>query len=412
MELASVTEIIDEIRQGRMVVLVDDEDRENEGDLILAAEFVTPEAINFMARHARGLICLTLTEERCRQLNLPLMTQANGTRMGTNFTLSIEAAEGVSTGISAHDRALTIRTAVAPRARPSDIVQPGHVFPVMARDGGVLMRAGHTEAGCDLPRMAGLTPAAVICEVMNEDGTMARMPDLMKFAQTHGLKLGTIADLIQHRSAHESLIERVVSHPVMTPYGPFQMLVYRDAPSAQPHIALVVGDPSSADEVAVRVHEPLTPTDWLSTDTTGHSWSLPRAMAYLAGQPCGVLVMLNCAPDSAAVFASVQRWMQSAASTPGTVPAPAERPVPPRADTAAVKPDLRIYGIGAQILRDLGVRRMRLLAQPRRIPSMAGYGLDVTGFIEYGGPTAVSSDQRGGGAHPLADPNQRTGSSL
>src|SRR5580765_8111457 len=225
-----------------MIVLADAEDRENEGDLVLAADFVTPEAINFMATHARGLICLTLTEERCRQLNIPLMVNENRSPMGTAFTLSIEASHGVTTGISAADRARTVRAATAKHAKPEDIVQPGHIFPVMAQKGGVLVRAGHTEAGCDLPELAGLTPAAVICEIMNPDGSMARMPQLAEFAARHGLKLGTIADLIQYRAANESIIERIGGRRVRLPEGEFELVVYRDKPSASPHLALVKGD--------------------------------------------------------------------------------------------------------------------------------------------------------------------------
>ena len=241
MALASTAEILADFKAGRMVILIDEEDRENEGDLLLAGDFVTPEAINFMARHARGLICLTLTQERCRQLNLPLMTALNGTRTGTNFTLSIEASEGVTTGISAADRARTVQAAVARDARPTDLVQPGHVFPIMARDGGVLVRAGHTEAGCDLGALCGLTPAAVICEIMKDDGTMARLPDLMTFSEQHGLKIGTIADLIHYRSATESLVERLQQRRVTTPSGEFDLVVYRDKPTGQPHLALVAG---------------------------------------------------------------------------------------------------------------------------------------------------------------------------
>ncbi|HLU79968.1 MAG TPA: 3,4-dihydroxy-2-butanone-4-phosphate synthase, partial [Burkholderiaceae bacterium] len=229
--ISPVSEIVAELRAGRMVILVDEEDRENEGDLVLAAEFVTPEAINFMVTHARGLVCLTLTEERCRQLDLPLMASRNGTRYGTNFTMSIEAAEGVETGISAADRAHTIRTAVARDAKPSDLVQPGHIFPLQAARGGVLVRAGHTEAGCDLTAMAGLTPAAVICEILNPDGTMARLPDLLVFAKKHNLKVGTIADLIQYRSEHESMVERLATTAVNTPWGRFDAVAYRDLSS-------------------------------------------------------------------------------------------------------------------------------------------------------------------------------------
>ena len=371
MPLASTPDILADFKSGRMVILIDEEDRENEGDLLLAADFVTPEAINFMARHARGLICLTLTEARCRQLALPLMTTVNGTRTGTNFTMSIEAAEGVTTGISAADRARTVKAAVAAQARPSDIVQPGHVFPIMARDGGVLVRAGHTEAGCDLGLLTGLTPAAVICEIMKDDGTMARLPDLLAFSEQHGLRIGTIADLIHYRSAHESLVERVARRRVRTVAGPFDLVVYRDKPTAQPHLALVAGEPAANREVLVRVHEPLSPLDLLISDGTAHSWSIDRALRAIADRGEGVLVMLNCAQDSTALFGQLRDWcaIQGEADRVERLP---------RGEAM----DLRTYGIGAQILRDLGVGRMRLLAHPRRMPSMTGFNLEVTGFIE------------------------------
>lgn len=277
MTLSSTPEIIAELAAGRMVILVDEEDRENEGDLVLAADFVTPEAINFMARYGRGLICLTLTEERCRQLELPLMVVNNGTRHGTNFTVSIEAAEGVSTGISAADRARTVQAAVARNARPDDLVQPGHIFPLMAQRGGVLMRAGHTEAGCDLARLAGLAPASVICEILKDDGTMARLPDLIEFAARHNLKIGAIADLIQYRSAHESLIERLSERPIRTRWGDFRLIAYRDTAAASPHLALVHGEIDPQRETLVRVHEPLTVLDLLEVDASTHSWPLERA---------------------------------------------------------------------------------------------------------------------------------------
>ncbi|WP_042549301.1 bifunctional 3,4-dihydroxy-2-butanone-4-phosphate synthase/GTP cyclohydrolase II, partial [Ralstonia solanacearum] len=258
MSIATVEEIIAEIRAGRMVILVDEEDRENEGDLILAADFVTPEAINFMARFGRGLICLTLTAERCRQLDLPLMVTRNGTPHGTNFTVSIEAAEGVTTGISAADRARTVQVAVARNAQADDLVQPGHIFPLMAQPGGVLMRAGHTEAGCDLAALAGLTPASVICEIMKDDGTMARLPDLVEFAREHGLKIGTIADLIQYRSRTESIVERIGERTMETQFGTFRAVAFRDHAAGRAHLALVKGTPTPTTETLVRVHEPLS----------------------------------------------------------------------------------------------------------------------------------------------------------
>lgn len=361
MPISPVPELVAELAAGRMVVLVDDEDRENEGDLVLAAEHVTPEAINFMARHARGLICLTLTRERCERLHLPPMASRNGTKHGTAFTVSIEAATGVTTGISAADRARTVQAAVARDARPSDLVQPGHVFPLQAQDGGVLMRAGHTEAGCDLAGMAGLTPAAVICEIMNEDGTMARLPDLERFAAEHGLKIGTIADLIGHRSHNETLIERMGRRRIATAAGEFDCLAFRDK-GGNLHLALVHGRWEPGDEVAVRVHEPFTVFDMLDASGSGHSWPLPHALAALREQKAGVAVLLNCSHDVDALL-------------PQLLPA-SERPA-----TGRMQMDLRTYGVGAQILRELGVRRMKLLGSPRRMPSMVGYGLEVTGYV-------------------------------
>ena len=361
MSISPVPELVAELAAGRMVILVDEEDRENEGDLVLAAEHVTPEAINFMARHARGLICLTLTREHCERLNLPPMTARNGTRHGTAFTISIEAAEGVSTGISAADRARTVQAAVARNARASDLVQPGHIFPLQAQDGGVLMRAGHTEAGCDLTAMAGLVPAAVICEVMKDDGTMARLPDLQLFAREHGLKIGSIASLIEHRSRHETLIERIARRPLVTAQGPFDCSAFRDCTGGV-HLALAHGHWQPDDEVLVRVHEPLSVFDLLDADAGSHSWPLPRALAAIQRAGRGAAVLLNCGEDAASLLRHVRG---DAAHEPR-----------PRAQM-----DLRTYGVGAQILRELGVTRMRLLGSPRRMPSMAGYGLEVAGFI-------------------------------
>lgn len=355
---AATPEIVGEMKAGRMVVLVDEEDRENEGDLVIAADFVTPDAINFMAKHARGLVCLTLTEEKCRQLALPPMVATNRTVHGTNFTVSIEAAEGVTTGISAADRAHTVRVAVAPDAKPGDIVHPGHVFPVMAQRGGVLVRAGHTEAGCDLAQLAGLTPAAVICEIMRDDGTMARLPDLEVFARAHDLKIGTIADLIHYRSRTERLVERIAERPLNTPHGSFRLVVYRDKLSDATHLALARGPIAPDVETLVRVHEPLSVMDLLDMDSATHSWSIPEALAAIAAAGRGVVVLLH-RPESAH-----ELRRRAVADTP-----------PP-----ANKMDLRNYGIGAQILRDLNVGRMRLLSLPRKMPSMAGFDLEVTGY--------------------------------
>jgi 3,4-dihydroxy 2-butanone 4-phosphate synthase/GTP cyclohydrolase II len=364
--LNSTQELIDELRHGRMVVLADAEDRENEGDLVLAADFVTPEAINFLAMHARGLICLTLTEERCRQLGLPLMVSDNRSPLGTAFTTSIEAAKGVSTGISAADRARTVRAATAKHARPEDIVQPGHVFPIMAQKGGVLVRAGHTEAGCDLAEMAGLSPAAVICEIMNPDGSMARMPELAEFAKKHGLKIGTIADLIHHRSENEKLVERVSDHAIATPYGPFRLCIYHDKTVDEVHYALVKGEPSPDRPILVRVHEPFISLDLFDFDIARHAYSVQDAMRLIAHHKEGVIVLL--------------RRHESADEILGRVLGSRD------AGKAPPKWDPRLHGIGAQILRDLGVGKMRVLARPKRIPSMSGFGLEV---VEYLAPEDV-----------------------
>ena len=360
MTLCSTPDIIADLKAGRMVVLVDEEDRENEGDLVLAAEFVTPEAINFMARHARGLICLTLTEERCRQLELPPMVAANRSSHGTNFTISIEAAEGVTTGISAADRARTVQAAIASDAKPSDLVQPGHIFPVMAQAGGVLARAGHTEAGCDLARLAGRLPAAVICEIMKDDGTMARLADLIEFAREHGLKIGTIADLIHYRSRTERLVERIAERPVTTAHGSFRLVVYRDKLTDATHLVLTRGPLSPDTETLVRVHEPLSVMDLLDVTSTSHSWTIPSALAAIAEAGRGVIVLLH-RPESA------QELRRRAIADEPQV---------------STKVDLRNYGIGAQILRDLNVGRMRLMAKHRKMPSMTGFDLEVTGYLE------------------------------
>ncbi|MBV6272374.1 3,4-dihydroxy-2-butanone-4-phosphate synthase [Alcaligenaceae bacterium CGII-47] len=368
LEISPVSEIVAELRAGRMVILVDEEDRENEGDLVLAADFVTPDAINFMVTHARGLVCLTLTQERCNQLQLPLMSSQNGTRYGTNFTMSIEAAEGVGTGISAADRARTIQAAVARDARPSDLVQPGHIFPVRAEQGGVLVRAGHTEAGCDLTAMAGLTPAAVICEILKPDGTMARLPDLKAFAVGHGLKIGTIADLIQYRSEHESMIERLAERTVKTPWGEFRAVAYRDQAWNAPHIALVHGVISPDVETLVRVHEPTSLLDVLCEDATRHSWTVASALRAIAAAPCGVLVLMNCQDTEGLLFSQFEAWNSS--TTQDAAPRPAD----------GGRNGLRTFGIGAQILRDLKVGQARLLARPRKMPSMVGFSLTITGY--------------------------------
>ena len=374
-KLASTEEIIAELRAGRMVVLVDEEDRENEGDLVLAADHVTADAVNFMAKHGRGLICLTLTRERCQQLNLPLMVRDNGTAMGTNFTVSIEAASGVTTGISAADRALTIKTAVAAHAKPSDLVQPGHIFPLMAQPGGVLIRSGHTEAGCDLAAMAGCSPTAVICEIMKDDGSMARLPDLMDFAKEHQLKIGSIADLIQYRSQHESIVVREGERDFITPWGKFKGVIYRDKPSSCIHIALVHGTPTEGQETLVRVHEPVTVLDFLDAKVSNHSWPLVQALEQIAGSNAGVAVLLNAAGIAAPNDGD---WLAQFQKLNGIK---AENSAP-----LARKTDFRSYGIGAQILKDIGVGKMRLLANPSPVPSLSGYKLEVTGYAPYTAP--------------------------
>lgn len=365
MSISSTQEIVAELRAGRMVILVDEEDRENEGDLVLAADFVTPEAINFMVKHARGLVCLTLTEERCNQLDLSMMTSRNGTSFGTNFTVSIEAAEGVTTGISAADRAKTIQVAVAKGAKPDDIVQPGHIFPLKAQKGGVLMRAGHTEAGCDLTEMAGLTPASVICEIMKDDGTMARLPDLLEFAKEHNLKIGTIADLIHYRSENECLVERVAERWMSTIYGDFRLIAFRDKPSGSAHLAMVHGDLAPNLECLVRVHQPVSILDLLENKATTHSWTIASAMQAIKQSERGVMVLLNCGETAEQLF-----FQFAALDTTDTRP-----------QARAASMDLRTYGIGAQILKDLGVGKMQLLASPRKMPSMTGFDLEVTGYL-------------------------------
>jgi len=363
--ISTVEDIISDLRAGRMVILVDEEDRENEGDLVLAADHVSAAAINFMARFGRGLICLTLTRDMCTRLELPPMTVRNGDKKGTAFTVSIEAAEGVTTGISAADRARTVQAAVAPAARPDDLVQPGHVFPLQAVDGGVLMRAGHTEAGCDLAMLAGCSPAAVICEIMKDDGTMARLPDLQLFAAEHGLKIGTIASLIEYRSRVESLLERVGTRNIKTAYGDFTAHAFRDKPGQGVHLALVRGEWSDQDSVPVRVHEPLSVLDALEVDRSMHSWSLDACLARMASEDRGVVVLLNCGESADQLVAQFEGTARASHG-------------PERG-----RMDLRTYGIGAQILRECGVQKMTLMGNPRRMPSMVGYGLEITGYITH-----------------------------
>jgi 3,4-dihydroxy 2-butanone 4-phosphate synthase/GTP cyclohydrolase II len=360
-KVSPIAEIIEEMRQGRMVVLLDDEDRENEGDLVMAAQFVTPAAINFMAKHGRGLICLTLTEARGKQLNLAPMVQKNGTKMGTNFTVSIEAAEGVTTGISAADRAHTIQTAVCANARSVDIVSPGHVFPLIAQNGGVMVRAGHTEAGCDIAKLAGLEPASVICEILKDNGEMARLPDLLAFAAEHELKVGTIADLINYRNQTERMVERVAERLIETAYGHFNLIAFHDATSDETHLALVKGDIDANKSLLVRVHEPLSVFDLLDANSKSHSWNLHHAMQRISQEGAGIIVMMRRDEVGEGLVEAIKSADKAVSN----------------------KHTLKDYGIGAQILRDLGVAKMRLMAEPRKMPSMTGFGLEISEFIEF-----------------------------
>src|SRR3989440_12257337 len=333
--IAPIAEIIAAIRAGDIVILVDDEDRENEGDLVFAAEFVTPEKINFLAKHGRGLICMPITEEHASRLGLKPMVEQNRSRHGTNFTVSIEAAEGISTGISAHDRALTVKIASSVNAKSEDIVQPGHLFPLIAQPGGVLVRAGHTEACCDLARLAGLAPAAVLAEIMRDDGAMARLPDLLHFAAEHQLKIGTIADLIEYRSRNESLVQRTLERDIDTAWGRFRLVAYRDLALGSIHLALVLGTPRREKETLVRVHEPLSLIDLLDSGASPHSWGVGEALSAIREAGTGVMVLLNCTQTTQALSARL-----------------AENRMP-----GGRSMDLRVYGIGAQILRDLGIGR-------------------------------------------------------
>jgi 3,4-dihydroxy 2-butanone 4-phosphate synthase/GTP cyclohydrolase II len=352
-------EIIEDLKNGKMVILVDDEDRENEGDLVLAAEFTTPSHINFMSKFGRGLICLTLTEERCKKLKLPLMVQENEGKLGTNFTVSIEAASGVTTGISASDRAKTITAAISKNANHKSIVRPGHIFPLISHPGGVLYRAGHTEAGCDLAELADLEPASVICEILNEDGSMARLPELKNFSKEHKIKIGTIADLIEFRSRKEKLIQKISEQKIDTDYGQMQLLLYSDLLSKNSHLALVKGEIDAGDEVLVRVHAPLSILDFIDKNSQ-HSWPPLKALEAISKSPNGVIIFLN-----------YQESQNKISDILETINKPADN-----------TNDLRNYGIGSQILVDIGVKKMKLLASPRKMPSMIGYGLQVTEFIE------------------------------
>jgi 3,4-dihydroxy 2-butanone 4-phosphate synthase/GTP cyclohydrolase II len=371
MQLNTVEELIEDIRQGKMVILMDDEDRENEGDLVMAAPMVRPEDINFMATNARGLICLPLSEERCEQLNLGLMvaSDTNSSSHGTPFTLSIEAAKGVSTGISAADRARTVQAAVASNARPQDIVQPGHIFPLKAQPGGVLSRAGHTEAGCDLARLAGFEPAAVIVEIMNEDGTMARRDDLEKFAQKHDLKIGTIADLIHYRLVTEKTTQCISERQVNTHYGEFTLKTYLDHARDEKHFALVMGDVSGGDAPLVRVHVNRSARDLLAIEPREgfQSWSTHTALEAIAKEGRGALVLLYYPESAEDIDKSIDQMLNIKT-----------KKTPPANEVVYLQ-----IGTGSQILMDLGVSKMRLLSAPFKFSGISGFDLEVEEYIDY-----------------------------
>ena len=365
--LNSIPDLLDDIREGRMVVLMDDEERENEGDLVMAASKVRPEDINFMARYGRGLICLPLTRERCQQLSLPLMVNRNQAHYRTNFTVSIEAAEGITTGISAYDRAHTIRTAVQPDARPEDLSQPGHVFPLMYAPGGVLARAGHTEASVDLAMLAGLEPAAVLVEILNEDGSMARRPELERFAAEHELKIGTIANLIRYRMETEKSVEHASSHDVNTDFGPFRLHTYRDTIEGRLHMALVRGDVRGDEPFLVRVHVQNPLSDVMSIQRPDFGMPLRHALAQIDAEGSGKVLVLGGQKDDDEILRMIQ-----------------ERPEPIMQDSGdnRASRELRTYGIGAQIIADLGIRKMRVLSAPWKLTGLAGFGLEVVEYID------------------------------
>ena len=367
MDLNSIPELIAEIGAGRMVVVMDDEDRENEGDLIMAASMVRPEDVNFMARYGRGLICLPLTRERCKQLNLPLMVNHNETRFATNFTVSIEAAEGITTGISAYDRAHTIRTAVQPDATEANISQPGHVFPLMTQPGGVLARAGHTEAGVDLAMLAGVEPAAVLVEILNEDGTMARRPELEAFAQEHKLKIGTIADLIRYRLENEHKVECISTHDVTTEHGPFRLYTYRDHIENRLHLALVRGEVQPDHPMLVRVHVQNPLSDVLGIQRDDFGLPLSVAMQQINEADSGLVLVLGAHEDDQTLLRRIQNQPQPGITKTG--------------DNLRSQ-QLRTYGIGAQIISDLGIRKMRVLSAPIKLTGLSGFGLEVVEYIE------------------------------
>ena len=366
-EFSSVDEIVADLRIGKMVIIVDDEERENEGDLLMAADKVTPEDINFMAKYGRGLICLTLTQSRCNLLRLPLMASQNNGLEETNFTVSIEASEGVTTGISAHDRARTIRVATAPGAQPSDIKQPGHIFPLMAKPGGVLTRAGHTEAGCDLTRLAGLNPAAVIVEILNDDGTMARRPDLIEFAKHHDIKIGTIADLIRYRVSNEQSIERISEQEIDTEFGKFRLMTFEDHINRDVHFALVKGKITDESNPLIRVHIENSLRDSIGVNHQSLGWPMKSALKQLSKEEVSILVAL-CYSSQPKDFLEMVKGIEAEEMEDS--------------ETQAESSVLRTYGTGSQILRDIGVKRMRVLSEPKKMQAISGFDLEITEYVE------------------------------
>ena len=366
-EFSSVDEIVADLRIGKMVIIVDDEERENEGDLLMAADKVTPEDINFMAKYGRGLICLTLTQSRCNLLRLPLMASQNNGLEETNFTVSIEASEGVTTGISAHDRARTIRVATAPGAQPSDIKQPGHIFPLMAKPGGVLTRAGHTEAGCDLTRLAGLNPAAVIVEILNDDGTMARRPDLIEFAKHHDIKIGTIADLIRYPVSNEQSIERISEQEIDTEFGKFRLMTFEDHINRDVHFALVKGKITDESNPLIRVHVENSLRDSIGVNHQSLGWPMKSALKQLSKEEDSILVAL-CYSSQPKDFLEMVKGIEAEEMEDS--------------ETQAESSVLRTYGTGSQILRDIGVKRMRVLSEPKKMQAISGFDLEITEYVE------------------------------
>ena len=368
-EFASIESIIDDLRLGKKVIIVDDEDRENEGDLIIAADKVRPEDINFMAKYGRGLICLTLTQSRCNMLRLPLMASQNNGFEATNFTVSIEASEGVTTGISAHDRARTVKVATAPNAQPEDLIQPGHIFPLMAKPGGVLTRAGHTEAGCDLARLAGLTPASVIVEILNEDGSMARRSDLVEFGKKHGINIGTIADLIRYRISNEQSIERIHEERINTEFGDFNLITFQDHINREVHFALTRGSIHQDSIPLVRVHVSNTIRDSIGIDNNNLGWPLKSAMKQISQSDTAVLVVL-CYQEMPEYLMNLAKNLSS------------KKENKIDKNNASV---LRNYGTGSQILREIGIKKMRVVSEPKQMQAISGFDLEIIEYIDKEG---------------------------